>query len=293
MKAASFEYERAASVAQACELLAQYGADAKLIAGGQSLVPMMAMRLARPAFLVDVNHIEEIQHLHETAARLVIGAGVRQARIERDPLVRTRMPLLARALEFVGHVQTRNRGTPGGSMVHADPSAEIPLVACTLGAELKLVSREGETSLPAADFFLAPMVTVIAPEQFLTELHFPLWADRHLGCSFQEMSIRHGDFALASACAQIALDDAGKCVRAVLGIGGAAAVPLALPDVAQRLIGTSLEEDAVRDAAHQAATDLEAEGDLHASAEYRRHLAEVLLAAAVRAARDEARSALA
>ncbi len=174
-------------------------------------------------------------------------------------------------------------------MVHADPSAEIPLVACALGAELKLVSREEETSLPAADFFLAPMVTTITPEQFLTELHFPIWADRHVGCSFQELSIRHGDFALASACAQVATNDAGQCTRAVLGIGGAAAVPLALPDVAQSLIGTSLEEEVVREVSHQAAVDLEPEGDLHASAPYRRHLAEVLLAAALRAARDEAR----
>jgi CO/xanthine dehydrogenase FAD-binding subunit len=292
MKAAPFEYERVTSVAEACALLATHGADAKLIAGGQSLVPMMAMRLARPTLLVDLNPVEEIQQIHETPEYLSVGAGIRQSHIERDPLVLSRVPLLARGLQFVGHLQTRNRGTPGGSLVHADPSAEIPLVACALDAELKLVSLDEEMLVSTREFFLAPMVTAITPEQCLVEIRFPVWRGERVGCSFQEVSIRHGDFALVSACAQVAVDENGQCTRAALGVGGAAAVPLALPDFAQPLVGTALEEKVIADTARAAAVSLEPEADLHASAEYRRHLAEVLLAAALRAARDEALKAV-
>ena len=143
MKAAPFEYTRAATLAEACALLAEHGADAKLIAGGQSLVPMMAMRLARPAWLVDINRLDELKHVAIDGDALVVGAAVRQCVIERDVIAREKLPLLGRALKWVGHVQTRNRGTVGGSIVHADPSAEIPLVACVLDATLVLKGRFG------------------------------------------------------------------------------------------------------------------------------------------------------
>ena len=164
MQAAPFEYTRAASLAQACALLAEHGADAKLIAGGQSLVPMMAMRLARPAWLIDINRLDELKQICMADDALVVGAAVRQCVIERDALAIEHLSLLGRALKWVGHVQTRNRGTVGGSIVHADPSAELALVACVLDATLVL--RDAETSLetPAREFFFAPMVTAIAPE---------------------------------------------------------------------------------------------------------------------------------
>lgn len=288
MKAAPFEYARAGSLAEACALLARHGADAKLIAGGQSLVPMMAMRLARPAYLVDLNPATDLQHITADGDYVRIGAVVRQAQLERDDVIRAKLPLLQQALRWVGHVQTRNRGTPGGSLVHADPSAEIPLVAVTLSASLKLVSQDEATWANAAEFFLAPMVTAIAPDQCLAEIRFPVWREPRIGCSFQEMSIRHGDFALASACAQLALDEAGCCTRAAIGIGGAGAIPVAMTDVADELRGKTLDDVTIRDAAHAAALSVEPEADLHASAEYRRHLAEVLTAAALRAARDTA-----
>jgi CO/xanthine dehydrogenase FAD-binding subunit len=288
MKAAPFEYARAGSLAEACTLLSEHGADAKLIAGGQSLVPMMAMRLARPAYLVDLNDAVDLQEIRPDDGHVTIGAMVRQAKLERDALIRDDLPLLQQALRWVGHAQTRNRGTAGGSMVHADPSAEIPLVAVTLAAQLKLVSETEETWMDAGEFFLAPMVTAIAPDQCLAELRFPVWRDARVGASFQEISIRHGDFALASACAQVALDEAGRCTRAAIGIGGAGPVPVSVAEVAGGLHGTALDERTVVAAAKAAAASIEPESDLHASRDYRRHLAQVLVARALHAARDAA-----
>jgi CO/xanthine dehydrogenase FAD-binding subunit len=288
MKAAPFEYARAGSLAEACALLSEHGPDAKLIAGGQSLVPMMAMRLARLAYLVDINDAADLQEIRADEEHVSIGAVARQAKLERDAVIHAQLPLLQQALRWVGHVQTRNRGTAGGSMVHADPSAEIPLVAVTLAAQLKLVSDSEETWMDASEFFLAPMITAIAPDQCLAELRFPVWREARMGCSFQEISIRHGDFALASACAQVALDEAGCCTRAAIGIGGAGPVPISMDKVAAELHGRILDEPNVIAAANAAAAAVEPESDLHASAEYRRHLAEVLVAAALRAARDAA-----
>jgi len=288
MKAAPFEYLRARSLEEVCARLAELGGEAKLIAGGQSLVPMMAMRLARPAWLIDINHVAEIKSVVAEADVLAIGAAVRQATVERDPLARAAVPLLGKALRWVGHLQTRNRGTLGGSIAHADPSAEIALVACVLDATLELRDAAGTNRIAAQEMFLAPMVTAITPEQCLAQIRIPIWKDARVGCAFDETSIRHGDFALASACAQIALEADGRCVRAALGIGGAAPVPQALPAIARTLVGTRLAEGDIAAAAAAAADSIEPDGDLHASADFRRHLARVLLERVLRAARQDA-----
>jgi CO/xanthine dehydrogenase FAD-binding subunit len=299
MKAAPFEYARPATLAEACSLLAAHRPDAKLIAGGQSLVPMMAMRLARPAWLIDISRLAELQRIAAPAgvpsdddAVFTVGAGVRQCVIERDPLARASVPLLARALRWVGHVQTRNRGTIGGSIVHGDASAEIALVACVLDAVLELRDTAGVTEVPAREFFLAPMITSIAPEQCLTEIRFPVWGGvgsaAMRGCAFDEVSVRHGDFALVSACAQVVVDADGRCLRAELGIGGAAPVPLALPQIGAQLAGTPLDEQAITAAADAVVDMIGPEGDLHASADYRRHLARVLAQRVLRAAKQDA-----
>lgn len=289
MKAAPFEYTRATTVAEACALLAEHGGDAKLIAGGQSLVPMMAMRLARPAWLVDINRLQELKGLSLEDEAMVIGSTVRQCTVERDKQVGERLPLLIKALKWVGHIQTRNRGTVGGSIVHADPSAEIPLVACVLDATLVLQDSEGSSELAAREFFFAPMVTAIAPEQCLVEIRFPVWKEARVGSAFEEVSIRHGDFALVSACAQVALDPEGKCVRAALGIGGASPFPHALPEVNELLQGKRLDDAAIAEAADVAADLIDPDGDLHATAEYRRHLARVLAARVLKTAREDAK----
>jgi CO/xanthine dehydrogenase FAD-binding subunit len=289
MKAAAFEFARAGSAGEACELLARHGGDAKLIAGGQSLVPMMAMRLARPAFLVDINGAADLAQIDAGAETVAIGAAVRQRRLERDPLIAAKLPLLPKALAWVGHIQTRNRGTIGGSIVHADPSAELPLAACVLDATLVLRDATGETEMSAREFMFAPMVTAISPEQCLTAIRFPVWKEARTGCAFNEVSLRHGDFALVAAAAQVALDAGGKCVRAALGTASAP-IPQAHVEIAERLVGTRLEDAAIAEAAEEVRRAVEPDADLHASVEYRRHLAGVLVKRVLLAAREEAYS---
>jgi CO/xanthine dehydrogenase FAD-binding subunit len=288
VKAASFEYTRAASVDEASELLRRHGDGAKLLAGGQSLVPMMAMRLARPAWLIDINEIATLKFvsLEKDAART--GACTRQCVVARDQALAARVPLLAQALAWVGHVQTRNRGTVGGSLAHADPCAELPLVAQVLGARMLLRSAKGARTLEAGEFFAGPMATTARADECLEEIHWPAWSEKRAGSAFTEVSVRHGDFAIVAAAAQVALDDNGRCARAAFGLGGVGGTPLAFPKIAARLIGTKLDDEAIRDAADAAAGETEPGSDLHASAEYRRHLARVLAERALRGAYENA-----
>lgn len=289
MKSVAFDFRRARSSEEACALLAELGSDAKLIAGGQSLVPMMAMRLARPAFLVDLNGAEDLKRIEDLGGEVAVGGAVRQCVIERDALLGDKVPLLRKALAWTGHVQTRNRGTIGGSIVHADPSAEQPLAAVVLDATLILRDTSGDTEMPAREFFFAPMVTAIAPEQCLAAIRFPVWSESRIGCAVEEVSPRHGDFAIVGAAAQVALDADGRCVRATLGTSSA---PLAQAhaDIAERLVGTTLDDDAIAAAADAVRAAVEPDADLHASAAYRRHLAGVMAKRVLLAAREEARS---
>src|SRR5437773_2151935 len=186
MKAAPFEYARAASVAEACELLRRHGDSAKLLAGGQSLVPMMAMRLVRPAWLVDINEIAALKFVAVEDGKLRIGAGTRQITVERDQALGARVPLLRQALAWVGHAQTRNRGTIGGSLAHADPCAELPLVAQVLAARMQLRSSRGGRSVPADEFFAGPMATALRPDECLEAIDWPVWREARVGCAFTE-----------------------------------------------------------------------------------------------------------
>ena len=269
-------------------MLATHGDSAKLLAGGQSLVPMMAMRLVRPAWLVDINEIAALKFvkLENDAAR--IGACTRQCVVDRDEALYSRVPLLRQALAWVGHIQTRNRGTVGGSLAHADPSAELPLAAQVLGAKLVLRSSKGARTLEAEKFFAGPMATAARPDECLEEIHWPAWGEKRTGSAFTEIAIRHGDFAMVAAAAQLALDADGRCTRAAFGLGGVGAVPLAFPKIAARLAGTKLDDEAIGDAASEAAKATEPGSDLHATKEYRRHLARVLAGRALREARDRA-----
>ncbi len=290
MKSAPFEYVRARSVAEACDALQREGDAVRVIAGGQSLVPMMAMRLLRPALLLDINEIAELKRIESEGKSVRLGACARQAELERSQGLAARVPLLRQALAWVGHVQTRNRGTLGGSLAHADPSAELPLVARVLGATLGVRSSRGTRELAADAFFLGPMATALQPGECLEAVRFAPWSERRTGCAFTEIANRHGDFAMVAACAQLALDGAGRCTRAVFGLGGVAGVPLAFPGLAARLVGTRLEEQVVTDVAHEAAKRTDPGSDLFATADYRRHLAGVLAARAIRSAHEQAQS---
>jgi CO/xanthine dehydrogenase FAD-binding subunit len=288
VKAAPFDYVRAASIEEACALLHRHGEGARPIAGGQSLAPMMAMRLARPDWLVDIDGIAALKYIRAEGDRLRIGAGTRQRVLERDAPAGRVVPLLAEALQWVGHVQTRNRGTLGGSLAHADPSAELPLAACVLDAAVSVRSARGRRGLRARDLFTGPMTTSLAPDELIEEIAWPIWGGDRVGSAFTEVSIRHGDFALVAAAAQVALDGEGRCLRASFGVGGADATPIVFPETAQTLIGSRLEDDALAGVAASASTRLQPGDDLHASADYRRHLARVLVARALAAARDRA-----
>jgi CO/xanthine dehydrogenase FAD-binding subunit len=285
MKPAPFDYVRPDTLAQACELLAG-DEDARLIAGGQTLVPMLAMRLARPAKLIDILRLPELAGIREEKGAVVVGATTRQAQAERDPVIKAAVPMLARVLPWVGHPPTRNRGTVGGSIANADPSAEIPLVAVTLRADIVLASPDGPRSVPADDFFIGPMVTSIGAGQCVRAIRFPVWPHQRIGVGFFEISARRSDFAFVSAAAQVALDGEGRCVEVVLGVGGVGDRPLRL-DVSS-LSGTELDAASVSDAVRAASDNIDAMSDLHASSAYRRRVAATLCIRAIEAARANA-----
>jgi carbon-monoxide dehydrogenase medium subunit len=282
MKPAPFEYSRPADLDEACAMLA---ADdgARVIAGGQTLVPLMAMRLARPTRLIDIARIPGLAYVRDEGEHIAIGATTRQSVIENDAMVHSRLPLLAKVMPFVGHTATRARGTVGGSIVNGDPAAEIVLVAVTLGATL--VWRDGGDSnrVAAADFFLGPMVTALPLTACLAEARFPVWSEARVGVGFHEINARQSDFAFVSAAAQVALDGEGRCTRAAIGIGAATAVPLRLDAVAAELKGQRYDERAVRQSLSVALDGIETMADLHASAAYRKRVAATM---AVRAIAD-------
>jgi CO/xanthine dehydrogenase FAD-binding subunit len=260
---------------------------ARVIAGGQTLVPLMAMRLARPSRLVDIARIPELAYIRDEGDAVAIGATTRQAAVETDKTVRAKVPLLAKAIQFVGHTATRARGTVGGSIANADSAAEIALVAVTLGATLSYRDSGETTQVLANEFFIGPMTTVLPYTAVLTEVRIPVWKDAKLGIGFQEVNARASDFAFASAGAQIALDKDGRCTRVALGVGGAYAFPLQL-DVSV-LIGTKADDKAVRDAVAEALSAHEAIGDAHASADYRRRTALTMCVRAIAEAYAHAR----
>lgn len=287
MKACKFDYQRPESVAAACRLLAD-DADARAIAGGQSLIPMLAMRLARPSVLVDVLRIPEMSGIEECEDAIVIGAATRQVDVERSDLISAGLPLLAKAMAWVGHPATRNRGTVGGSIAHADPSAEIPLVALTLGAELVVAEDGGEEIVPLDDFFLGPTITALPPSGLIVAVRFPLRAGSHVGTAFHEVSPRKGDFALAAAAAEVVLDDNRCCLDVRIGVAGIGDTPVRLDVASEALRGTNLDEREVAGALAQSLEEVETNADLHASAEYRKRVGGVLARRAILAARDDA-----
>ena len=273
MKPAPFDYVRPDSLSEACEILAS-DEDARIIAGGQTLIPMLAMRLARPAKLVDILRLKELHGIRAEEDAIVIGAVTRQVEVERSEIVRRSLPLLAKALPWVGHPPTRNRGTVGGSIANADPSAEIPLVAVTLGAEIEIANPSDRTRMPADDFFIGPMLTSVMPGDCVCAVRFPVWTHPRVGTGFYEVSARQSDFAFVAAAAQVALDESGRCIDATLGLGGVGDRAIRI-DVAT-LIGEMPARKKIADVVRAATGNLEASSDLHASADYRCRVAATL-----------------
>ena len=267
MKPAKFDYHDPTSVDEALGLMAQFGDQARPLAGGQSLVPLMNFRLIRPAHLIDLNGVNELSYLRADDAALRIGATTRQRELERSPEVAKRWPLLRDAAAFIGHIQIRNRGTVGGSLAHAFPSAELPVAMVTLDASFILRSTGNQRTVRAEDFFLSYMTTVIEPRELLVEISVPSLLT-NAGWSYQEVSRRHGDFALAGAAAVLALDANGFIHHARLTLTGT--TPIRVRKVEESLLGERPSEALFGDAARRATENLEQDSDIHASAEYRR-----------------------
>lgn len=286
MKAAPFHYHAPEHVADAVELLMHHGDDAKVLAGGQSLVPMLAMRLARFEHLVDLGRIPELRGVSISDAGLRIGAMTTQATIERDGDVARVAPLLARATALIGHTQIRNRGTVGGSIAHADPAAEYPAVALALGAELELSGPAGTRRVGAGDFFVSTWETAAAPDEVLVAVHVPTWEGR-CGFAVDEAARRHGDYAMAGVACAIGLEN-GSVGRAALALFAVASTPVRASAAEAALVGTAVDDVDPVAIGHLAIEDLDPPGDLHADGPHRCRMAAHLVEKAVRNALREA-----
>jgi 2-furoyl-CoA dehydrogenase FAD binding subunit len=276
MKPSAFEYHNPQSVAEAVELLDRYGDEAKIIAGGQSLVPMMNFRLARPEILIDINGIKELEYIKTEGDELVIGALTRESDIEKSALVIEQFPFLAQAISHIGHSAIRNRGTIGGSLVHADPSAELPTALCALNGKLKVVGSSGEKILEPEEFFLTYLTTSLEPSDLLTEVRIPALPE-NTGWSFSELSRRSGDFAIVAVGILLFSEAPGVCREARIAMGGVAPTPVRAQEAEALLAGKKLSEKLIAKAAQQAAEETDTEPDYHASAEYRMDMARVFV----------------
>ena len=285
MKPASFEYHDPTTLSEVTALLDRLGEDARVLAGGQSLVPLMNFRLARPAHLVDLNRVAELDFLSVKGGELRIGATTRQRVLERSEAVASGWPLLREATGFIGHVQIRNRGTVGGSLAHAFPSAELPVAMVTLDAAFVLQGEGGERTVAAEDFVLGTMTTVLEPGELLREVRVPAPAAGS-GASFREVSRRYGDFALAGAAVLVTLDRDGVVTAARLTLTGPA--PIRARAAEDAVLGQKPSEALFREAARRAVADIEQDSDMHATAEYRRRACEALARRALAEAAERA-----
>jgi 2-furoyl-CoA dehydrogenase FAD binding subunit len=272
MKPASFDMIRPRTLDEAL-LALQETDDAKIIAGGQSLVPSMNFRLATPALLVDLNSVAGLSGVRRDGDRLIIGTMTRQATLLKDVLIAEHAPLIAQAASYVGHVQTRSRGTIGGSLVHFDPSAELPLAMVVLGAQITLARSGSRRTIPASEFFLDALTTTIEPDEILIEIAIPIVL--RMRSTFREYAHRHGDFALVSIAAQV------HGSELALGIGGLASVPLRCRAIEDAYAAGLIEAGALDSLIESDLDAVDALGDLHASAAYRKRLASVLIRSAL------------
>ncbi len=277
MKPPPFEYFAPDTLDEALELMAQHGYEAKALAGGQSLIPTMNFRLAQPGVLVDLNNIAELAYIRPTnEGGVSVGAMTRQRAVERSQLIAERAPLVHETMPFIAHPQIRNRGTFGGSIAHADPAAELPALAMALDAQLRLRSHSGERWVPASEFFVDLFATALEPEELLVEVTLPEMSPR-TGYAFEEVSRRHGDYALVGVAATVTLDNNNRCEQARLVYFSVGNGPTEAHQAEAALQGQPLTAEAIAAAAEIAAgEDIDPPGDIHASAAYRRHLAKVL-----------------
>lgn len=288
MKPPAFDYYAPDSLEEALALLAEHGSDAKPLAGGQSLIPAMNFRVLQSTLLIDLNRLAELDGISRIDGELRIGAMTRQRRVERDPLVAQLAPLLHETMPHIAHPQIRNRGTIGGSLVHADPAAELPVIAVALNARLRLQSASHQRWLTAAEFFQGIFTTALMPNELLLEIAVPILPGQ-TGWSFKEFARRHGDYALIGVAAWITLDDREVCRAARLVYLNAGNGPIDAQQAAQLLTGQSLSAEVIEAAAAAADREIAPTGNVHCTPEYQRHLARVLTRQALRQATERAK----
>ena len=284
MKPPKFEYFSPTALEEATSLLEQYGDEAKVLAGGQSLMPLLNMRLVRPKVIIDINRIAQLNHISPTPdGGLVIGALTRQRTAELAGMVRERSPLMASALPFIGHFPIRNRGTIGGSLVHGDPAAELPAVSIALEAEMVLARSGSERVVKAEDFFIGYLTTALEPGELLTEVRVPP-LDGGWGWGFEEVCRREGDFALVGTVALLQLDNNDSCRAARVTIFGVGGTPVRVGNAEEALLGSKVDRPALEQVARAVAEALDPPSDIHASAEYRKAVGGVVARRSVEAA---------
>lgn len=286
MKPSPFDYDAPTTTAEALDALASAGPDGKVLAGGQSLIPIMNMRVAAPARLVDINGVRELDFVRTDAAGVRVGAAARHATVERDEDACAAVPLLRRALRLVAHPVIRNRGTTVGSLAHADPAGEMTAVLALLGGSVELATAAGSRTVGAGDFFVGPMESCLEPGELATSAFFPRPGGR-TGTAFREVARRHGDYALCGVAAAVDLDDDFRVRRAWAAYLGVSPAPLVL-DLSDPVVGAGAAAAEWDAAGRVAASSTEPEDDIHAGAAYRQHLARVLTAQALAAAADDA-----
>ena len=282
MKLPEVKYEAPATIAEAVGLLAEHQDEASVLAGGQSLIPLLALRLARPAVLVDINGVDELSGVSVTDGWVTVGAMTREYMAEESETVAQAVPLLAAALPLIGHEAIRSRGTIGGSLAHADPAAELPAVARALDAEIVVRSQSGERVIPAAEWFEGYLATARRPDEILVEVRFSA-AEPGSGAAFQEVSRRHGDFAMVGVAAALTLAD-GAISEARLAFSGVADVPVRAAEAESLLVGEEPSTELFEEAARVATAAIDPPADLHGSSEYRKKVAATLVRRALRAA---------
>jgi carbon-monoxide dehydrogenase medium subunit len=284
MKPAPFEYHAPHSLEEVLSLKSQHGEEAKLLAGGQSLVPAMNFRVVQPTMLVDLNRVAELSYIREESATIRIGAMTRERHLEFDSTIEKRTPLLHEAVPFIAHPQIRNRGTIGGSLVHADPAAELPMLMVALSARLKAKKNSGERWIEAKDFFAGMFTTALEPDEILVEIELPFMPLR-TGWSFMEVAPRAGDYAMMGVAALVTLDEKGKCTSAKLVYLNAGDGPVDAVEAAKSVEGEKLNEKLIESAAaHASEKEINPFGNVHASADFQRHLAKVLTKRAIQQA---------
>ncbi len=288
MKPAPFEYDDPRTIDDALDLLAEHGDECKVIAGGQSLVPLMNFRLARPRRLIDINRIDSLAHITPAPGGLVIGALTRHADVERSRAVAEGWPLLSEAIVWVGHPQIRNRGTIGGSVAHADPAAELPAVFAAMDATFQVRSKHGARLVRWHDFFRSEFTTSIIPEELVVGVEVPE-PDPQAGAAFVEFARRHGDFALGGAAVVLKLDRDGVCERAAIALVAAGPKPVRATTAEAQLVGNNVDAEAIQAAASRAVEGLHPTSDVHGSTEYRVKLLRVMVQRALTAAAERAR----